>query len=82
MRNRLERVTEDLTKDWSRFSLSEKTSFDLGTQKQCSKRVYSRGGDFEQAYAKYQSSGPYIRTTVESSKEILNKHTHARTTHI
>ena len=34
-------------------------------------RVYPRDEVFEQAYAKY--SGPYIQTTVQSSKEVLNE---------
>ena len=47
-------------------------------------RVYPRDKVFEQAYAKY--SGPYIQTTVETSKEVLNEHwkwdsIYARTIH-
>ena len=47
-------------------------------------RVYPRDEVFEQAYAKY--SGPYIQTTMESSKEVLNEHwmsdsIYARTIH-
>ena len=47
-------------------------------------RVYMIDEVFEQAYAKY--SGPYIQTTMESSKEVLNEHwmsdsIYARTIH-